>query len=58
MEFEIKDNQPQDVKGKVYNIKVCINRYGFTYCISLISQQGMEWDGMDGWMGWDGMDGL
>ena len=27
VEFEIKDDQPQDVKGKVYNIKVCIILY-------------------------------
>lgn len=25
VEFEIKDDQPQDVKGKVYNIKVCLD---------------------------------
>jgi len=24
VEFEIKDDQPQDVKGNVYNIKVCV----------------------------------
>ena len=27
VEFEIRDDQPQDVKGKVYNIKVCIIIY-------------------------------
>ncbi|KAJ7310063.1 hypothetical protein OS493_040194 [Desmophyllum pertusum] len=26
VEFEIKDNQPQDVKGKVYNIKIIIGK--------------------------------
>ena len=27
VEFEIKDDQPQDVKGKVYKIKVCVILY-------------------------------
>jgi len=26
VEFEIKDEQPQDVKGKVYNIKIIIGK--------------------------------
>ena len=36
VEFEIKDDQPQDVKGNVYNIKVCVDLYGFTSCANTI----------------------